>query len=551
MKRYIGLDIGGTKCAVLLAYLHQGICIEDKLRFQTESEKGLHHTLARLYESIDAILARNNLKHKDIAAIGISCGGPLDSKKGVILCPPNLPGWESIPLPKMLMLKYGIPAFLQNDANACALVEWYLGAGRGTENMVFLTMGTGMGAGIIAEGRLVNGHTGMGGEVGHLRLTEIGPVGFYKAGSFEGHVSGGGIARQGAELTKRLIREGREPAWVKDGYTPDAADAELLAAYARAGDQDALAFFHQIGRMLGRGISLLVDTLNPELVVIGSIFVRCGDLLRPAMEEELKKEAIPHSLAGFSVVPAQTGESLGDFASIMAALYALDIDPILEGPEREERVLAPYERLFARYPALSACREQVMDAYIMLRRCFCKGNKLLLAGNGGSCADCDHIAGELMKGFCLKRPLACPVQEKLRDALGGDSPGAEALLQGALPAISLTAHQAVNTAFANDVKAELSAAQQVIGYGKPGDVLLALSTSGNARNVCLAAKTAKALGLKTIALTGEAGGHLKEICDHAVTVPGITPADVQELHLPVYHTLCAMLEENFFGTSEE
>ncbi len=550
MRRFIGLDIGGTKCAVLLACLDQGILIQDKLRFPTETEKGFHYTLARMYEAIDAVLERNRLKPGNIAAIGISCGGPLDSRKGVILCPPNLPGWENIPLPQMLEERYGIPAYLQNDANACALVEWRLGAGRGTNNMVFLTMGTGMGAGIIAEGRLLTGHTDMGGEVGHLRLTEDGPVGFLKAGSFEGHTSGGGIARQGAALTQRLIREGREPAWVKDGCMPSEADAALLSAYARKGDRDALQFFQHIGKMLGRGISLLVDTLNPECVIIGSIFVRCEDLIRPAMEEELKKEAIPYSVKGLRVLPAATGESLGDYASIMAALYALDIDPMQEGPEREERVLGPYERLFARYPTLLTCREQVMDAYLLLKRCFEKGNKLLLTGNGGSCADCDHIVGELMKGFYLKRSLTQPLQEKLKEALGDGFPGGEALLQGALPAISLSAHQAVNTAFANDVKAELSAAQQVVGYGKPGDVLLALSTSGNAQSVCLAAKTAKALGLYTLALTGETGGHLKEICDHTVTVPGRSPADVQELHLPVYHTLCAMLEEKFFGTEE-
>ncbi|GHU75464.1 hypothetical protein AGMMS49992_19500 [Clostridia bacterium] len=543
MSYYIGLDIGGTKCAVVLAYLDHGIQIQDKLSFPTETPKGFAHTLSRLYEAIDIVLTRNHYTSKDIEAIGISCGGPLDSRTGIILSPPNLPGWVNIPLPRMLTEKYGMPAFLQNDANACALVEWKLGAGRGTQNMIFLTMGTGMGSGIIAEGILLRGHTDMGGEIGHLRLAEDGPIGFEKAGSFEGFTSGGGIARQAVALTQRLIEEGNPPAWVRDGHLPDEVDARLLAGYARTDDPDAIKFFNHIGTMLGKGISLLVDTLNPECVVIGSVFVRCEDLLRASMERELRREAIPYSLNGLRIVPAQTGESIGDLASVMVALYAMGIEPIEEGTERNEKILAHFERLFARYPLLDGTREQVMQAYEMLERSFRHGGKLLLIGNGGSCADCDHIVGELMKGFYLKRPLAKELQERLKPAVGAILPGAETLLQRAYPAISLTQHAALSTAFSNDVDGILTAAQQVIGYGRPGDVLLAISTSGNAKNVLLAVETAKALGVHTLGLTGGTEGKLKEACDYSIIVPGNTPADVQELHLPVYHTLCAMLEE--------
>jgi len=488
MQYYIGLDIGGTKCAVLLATVDQGIHFTDKLRFATEANKGLNDTLKRIHDAIDELLTRNGLETGDIKAIGISCGGPLDSRTGVILCPPNLPGWENVPLPSMLSERYGVPAFLQNDANACALVEWKLGAG----------------------------------EVGHLRLLEDGPMGFGKAGSFEGFTSGGGIARQAAALTQKRIEEGCPLAWVRDGHEPEEWDAKLLADYARAGEKEALAFFDHIGTMLGRGISLIVDTLNPERVVIGSIFVRCEDLLRPAMERELHKEAIPYSLNGLQIVPAQTGEALGDLASIMVALHALSIDPMKAGPERNEKVLARYARLFERYPQLDSLRGQVMETYDALKRCFENGGKLLLIGNGGSCADCDHIVGELMKGFYLKRPLPNALSEKLKAAFEDSLPGGEQLLQGALSAISLNHHTALNTAFSNDVEGVLS------------------------KNVALAVKTAKALGLVTIGLVGGTGGKLKELCDHAIVVPGTTPADVQELHLPVYHTLCAMLEEHFF-----
>lgn len=552
MKPYwMGLDIGGTKCAVLLATVDGGIHLKDKLRFETQSERGFEPVYAQLTETMDEILRKNGLTYADLNAVGVSCGGPLDSRRGAVLCPPNLPGWVNIPLKAMLEERCGVPVYLQNDANACALVEWKLGAGRGCSDMIFLTMGTGMGGGIIAEGKLLRGCTDMGGEIGHLRLEKEGPVGFGKAGSFEGFTSGGGIQRQARALTEKMVREGRTPAWVRDGHGPEEADAKLLAAYARTGDADAKAFFDHIGTMLGKGLALLTDTLNPEKIVIGSIFVRCEDLLRPAMEAELKREAIPFSLEGVQVVPAQTGETLGDLASIMAALYGCDVDPMEETSEREPRVLEQYERLFHRYPALDGLRGSVMEAYLLLRGCYSRGGKLLIVGNGGSCADAGHIVGELMKGFYLKRPF--PEEKRAAIAAQTESllPGTAELLQQALPAIDLTQHGALSTAVQNDLEPLLTAAQQVAGYGKPGDVVLGISTSGNAKNVALAVGVAKALGLSTIGLTGGSGGQLKELCDCAIIVPAHTPADVQEYHLPIYHTLCAMLEEKFFGETEK
>ncbi len=543
---WIGLDIGGTKCAVLLATVNHGIHIEDKIRFATCPEKGFEDAYRRLCEGIDTLLTRHQLTTRDVRAIGVSCGGPLDSKRGVVLCPPHLPGWVNVPLKAMLEERYGVETYLQNDANACALVEWRLGAGRGTSNMIFLTMGTGMGGGVIAEGRLLSGHTDMGGEIGHLRLTEDGPVGFGKAGSVEGYTSGEAIAHLAVDLTERLQHAGRTPAWVADGHAPEEADARLMAEYARRGDQDALGLFQLVGRMLGRLLGQLTDAFNPECIVIGSIFTRCEELLRPSMDEELHREAIPYSYQGLRVVPAQTGEAIGDLASIMAALYALNLDPLQMGDEQDERVLRHYERLFTRYPALSCCRESVMQAYLILRDCYQAGGKLLVGGNGGSCADSEHIVGELMKGFYLKRPLSEEKQARLRQTMDAILPGAAALMQQGLPAIALTGHQALSTAVQNDMEPQLAMAQQVIGYGRPGDVMIGISTSGNARNVALAASAAKALGLHTIALTGGAGGRLKALCDCAIIAPANTPADVQEYHLPIYHTLCAMLEAKFF-----
>lgn len=203
-------------------------------------------------------------------------------------------------------------------------------------------------------------------------------------------------------------------------------------------------------------------------------------------------------------------------------------------------------RLMNRYPQLSECREQICEAYEILVKAYEKGNKLLICGNGGSCADCDHIVGELMKGFLKKRPLDPKLSEKISALTDDLLPETGRLLQIGLPAIALTNHNALSTAVQNDQSPELSMAQQVVALGNPGDVLMGISTSGNAKNVALAVSVAKAMGLITIGLTGRHGGRLKTKCDMTICVPADNPADTQELHLPVYHAICAMVEEYFF-----
>ncbi|MBQ7846382.1 MAG: SIS domain-containing protein [Clostridia bacterium] len=195
---------------------------------------------------------------------------------------------------------------------------------------------------------------------------------------------------------------------------------------------------------------------------------------------------------------------------------------------------------------LEGCREQIMQAYELLRDCYMAGGKVLVGGNGGSCADSEHIVGELMKGFYLKRPVAEGRKARLAERMDAILPGASELMQQGLPAIALTGHASLSTAVINDTDPLLTMAQQVISLGKPEDVVIGISTSGNARNAALAVQCGKALGLKTIGLAGGKGGRLKDICDCAIVVPGNCPADVQELHLPVYHTLCAMIEAKFF-----
>lgn len=205
--------------------------------------------------------------------------------------------------------------------------------------------------------------------------------------------------------------------------------------------------------------------------------------------------------------------------------------------------------LIKRYPILKACEKDIQSAYDILEECFATGHKLLIAGNGGSCADSEHIVGELMKGFKLHRKCTEEFVNKLKAV--DTERGAELAekLQGGLPAIALTDHQALNTAYINDVAngGLLTYAQQVYGYGKEGDVLLGISTSGNSKNVMYSTVVARAMGIKVIGLTGAKGGELATVADVSIKVPETETYIIQELHLPVYHCLCLMLEERFFG----
>jgi D-sedoheptulose 7-phosphate isomerase len=201
--------------------------------------------------------------------------------------------------------------------------------------------------------------------------------------------------------------------------------------------------------------------------------------------------------------------------------------------------MSPLETLLDHYPQLAPCAPQIEAAFDLLNHCYATGGKLLLCGNGGSASDADHIAGELLKGFKSRRPLPPDLRASLGDALADR-------LEGALPAIPLGNFTALNTAYLNDVDGDYTFAQLVLGLGKPGDVLLGISTSGNAKNVNHAFRAARALGLKTLGLTGEDGGAFRENCDVCVFAPSTETYRIQELHLPIYHALCLMIEAEFF-----
>ena len=209
-----------------------------------------------------------------------------------------------------------------------------------------------------------------------------------------------------------------------------------------------------------------------------------------------------------------------------------------------ERVKLHLDTLLARYPALLSQKEALCSMFEILAGTYRNGGKLLVCGNGGSCADSEHIVGELMKSFMFRREIDEDVYEALTE--GGFEQVAKKL-EGALPAISLCNHSSLTTAYINDTDPLMTYAQQLYGFGAPGDVLMAISTSGNAQNCVNAVVVAKALGIKTVALTGRDGGKLAALCDSAIIVPEQETYKIQELHLPVYHCLCAMLEQEFFG----
>lgn len=312
----LGIDIGGTKCAVIYGIDHDGVMeVADKVRFETTD---VESTLSRFLRELQAMCFKHDLNAANTRGVGISCGGPLDSRRGVVMSPPNLPGWDNIPIVQMVQEASGIPAILQNDANACAVAEWKYGAGRGTQNMVFLTFGTGLGAGLVLDGKLYSGTNDNAGELGHIRLSEFGPVGYGKAGSVEGFASGGGIAQLAASAVKEKLMMGEKVSWCPDGDLTRLS-ARVVAEAAKAGDELAKSVYRTSATYLGKALAMVIDMLNPEVIVIGSIFVRAEELIRPFMQAAIDRDALPGAAAVCRVKPAELGESIGDIAALSLA----------------------------------------------------------------------------------------------------------------------------------------------------------------------------------------------------------------------------------------
>lgn len=307
----IGLDIGGTKTAVLEGTFSGQV--QGRVEFLTP--RGFPPAFQRLCQAVEERLAEAESAGRHIQTISVSIGGPLDIARGIIYSPPNLPGWDAIPLKDLLEERFCLPVHVEHDGNAGALAEFYFGAGRGYRNLIFLTMGTGLGGGLILNGQLYRGTTDLAGEVGHMRIAPDGPEAYGKRGSWEAFCSGPGLVR---------IAQSRFPArWGAESEL----DARELARLAQAGDADALEVVAEAGRWLGRGLAVLADILNPELIIIGSMAVRLGDLLLGPARAEMQREALPGTFAACRVVPAALGDRLGDVAALCAAIQAYRLAP--------------------------------------------------------------------------------------------------------------------------------------------------------------------------------------------------------------------------------
>jgi len=316
MKYLAGIDIGGTKCAVTIGK-EEGTEVEILYKEKFPTQGAPEEVVKKLVDTLERMVSEH--PEVTLSAVGVSCGSPLDSEKGIILCPPNLPDWDHIDVVTPFEERFGVPAGVQNDANACALAEWLWGAGKGCKNMVFLTFGTGLGAGLILDGRLYTGTNDMAGEAGHVRLEHDGPEGYGKRGSFEGFCSGGGIARYAVPKVKEWLEAGKKTAILDRGQTPEEVTTQDVGLAAQAGDELGLSILRDTGRMLGKGLAMLMDILNPQKIVIGSIFLRQEKILRSPMEEVIEEEALSYTREVCQVVPAGLGERLGDYAALSVA----------------------------------------------------------------------------------------------------------------------------------------------------------------------------------------------------------------------------------------
>lgn len=305
MVQLIGIDIGGTKTAVVLS--DQKGKILKKESFATQNSQ---QSIQKIINIIDSIAPQNKF------VVGISCGGPLDATKGVIQSPPNLPGWDNIPIVEIISNESKAKTYLMNDANAGALAEWYFGSAKGYKNIVFCTFGTGMGGGFILDGKLYEGTTGDAGEIGHIRMNHTGPIGYGKYGSFEGFCSGGGIAQIGQKYAREL--DGNV-AFNKGNIL--AITTKDIAESANHGDPIALKVFEESAEYLGKGLALIIDLINPEIIVLGSLYIRCENLFKKKLLSVLEEECLSRSLKACKIVPAGLQENIGDMAAIAVALY--------------------------------------------------------------------------------------------------------------------------------------------------------------------------------------------------------------------------------------
>jgi glucokinase len=304
----VGVDIGGTKVACVLADVEGNILARQWQ--PTRAGEGWQVVVQQLFEMTERVL--EGVSYRQVRGIGISCGGPLDSQRGVVYSPPNLPGWDAVPIKQLFEERFGLPTRLENDANATALAEHRFGAGRGTRNMVFMTWGTGVGGGLVLDGRLYRGTNDLAGEIGHTTVLLDGPLcGCGKRGCLEALVSGPSIARRARELA------GESPeSLIWQRTSPNEATAQHVVEAAHAGDTFARFVLAEAGTYMGIGIANVAQILNPERVVLGTIAVKAGDLVLEPLRQALQVHAWSRVREVLQVVPAELGDRAQDLAAV-------------------------------------------------------------------------------------------------------------------------------------------------------------------------------------------------------------------------------------------
>ena len=515
MNTIIGLDIGGTKTAVLEGTYQAEIL--QRREIPTQASNAFDVTFKRICAEIDVVLdaARQTGHHVD--ALSVSIGGPLKIDEGIILSPPHLPNWVNVPFKRLLAERYSLPVYVEHDGNAGALAEHYFGAGRTAQNVIFLTAGTGLGGGIILNGRIYRGATDTAGEVGHIRLADSGPVEYGKAGSWEAFCSGAGMVKLAHTLYP--------------GRWPESLTTRELVTQALDGDEQAGLVIRESGQWLGRGLAILVDTLNPDVIVLGSLGGTLGDLYLEPAREVVRKECLPQPVAACRIVPAALGSRLGDVAALMAVISAVEAGEVqrLSGAASipsPGKVPGEASGAFAETLAdslrVQAMLDEIADVIersaIVIRQSLQEGHKVIVFGNGGSAAQAQHLAGELVGKFG-------PVRKSL-------------------PSIALTADSGVVTCIANDFGYDQLFARQVEAFAQPGDIAIGITTSGKSPNVLLALDVARERGAVTIAMTGERGVIGSRV-DYVVAVPSNSTARIQEGHAFIVHYWCDVIDAAF------
>ncbi len=312
MHNIIGIDIGGTKTSVFVATDIPSV-LEKEIFATSDPEM----TIKNILNIIDKYIK----KYKNIEAVGISCGDPISAEEGIIMSPPNLIGWDNIHICNIISSHTKITnVFLENDANGCALAEFLWGAGKGSEHMCFITCGTGFGAGLILNGQLYRGASGSAGEVGHIRLSNDGPIGYNKKGSFEGFCSGGGISRLALNIIEKNRNREDVLEFTQKYLKDNDITTKLLSEAAIENNKFALSVFDNSAKYLGRGLAIVIDILNLERIIIGGVYAKMEKYFYDTMIEVLKDECLSSTFNAVKILKPHFGGNIGDYGTIAIAL---------------------------------------------------------------------------------------------------------------------------------------------------------------------------------------------------------------------------------------